>query len=110
MEGNLFIPPTKSNVILSGNTLTNTARITFNMIFSPLSGPIKVTCKMLWRQKVLVLLINGKGRRKVRGKKIRGPKPMFLEEADTELWGDFTEAGKTNGQERKHLPLEKSAL
>ena len=35
---------------------------------------------------------------------------MFLEEADTERWGDFTEAGKTNGQERQDLPLEKSIL
>ena len=146
VEGNLFISSTKSNVNLSGNTLTNTPRITFNMIFSPLSGLVKVkskseivqlcwtlcdpmdcslpgsslhgilqarvlewvaisfsrgsswprdrtlvshipgrrfnlcttreatlslvkmTCKILWRQKVLVLLINCKGRRKVRGK------------------------------------------
>lgn len=61
----------------SGNILTDTTRIMFNPVFCTLSGPVKLTHKVLWRQKVQDLLLSCKGGRKVRKKKSGDTRSRF---------------------------------
>ena len=73
-----LLSPLTQMLISSGNILTDTTRIMFNLIqYSAHSGPVKLTHKMLWRQKIQDLLLSCKGGRKVRKKKSGDTSPRF---------------------------------